>query len=121
MRVAIPISDRRVAQVFDSAPSLLVVDLNSGGRVEYFEFPAEFRSLRGRAKELAEYGVDVVICDGISHALLNMILARGIEVVEHVTGNVDEVLDAYREQQRHGPRLFRRDSASARPLHQIHG
>jgi predicted Fe-Mo cluster-binding NifX family protein len=116
MRVAMPISDRRVARTFDSAPSLLVVDVNSGGRIEFFETPARFRSLRERAKELAAFGVDVVLCDGISHALESMILSRGIEVLQHVSGNVDEVLDTYREQTRHDPRLFHRASPSVRQL-----
>lgn len=61
---------------------------------------------------------EVVLCDEISHALESMILARGIEIVQRVTGNVDEVLDTYREQKRHDHRLFHKPTSSVRQLNE---
>ncbi len=98
MRVAIPVSDHWVTPVFDNTTSILIVDLNVNGCAEYFETPVRNWSQRERAEELSGSGVDVVLCDRISHALASMILARGIDVVPHVTGNVDEVLEMYRDQ-----------------------
>ena len=119
MRVAIPISDRRVAPVVDCAPSFLVVDLKGRGRIEFFETPFRSWSQRERAEELAAYAVEVVLCDRISHALGKMILARGMAVVEHVSGNVDEVLDTYRERKKRDPRLFCRTSPSVEELGEV--
>ncbi len=98
MRVAIPLEDRRVAGILDNATMLLVVDLGQGGRSEYFQTPVRTRSRQGRANELASMGVDTVVCDGVSRILESMILTRGIAVISHVTGNVDEVLEGFHRQ-----------------------
>ena len=111
MRVAIPLSDRRVAPILDNATSILVVDLDSSGCVEYIETSLRSWPQRERADELAAYGVEVVWCDKISYALGNMILARGMEVVQHVSGNVDEVLEMYREPPQRNPRFLHQDFA----------
>ena len=106
MRVAIPLSDGLVAPILDNAGSLLIVDLGNGGRPEYLETFVTNSSIRERADELASFGVDVVLCDQVSHALESMILAHGMDVLSHVTGNVDEVLDAYRDHNRTRPSPF---------------
>jgi predicted Fe-Mo cluster-binding NifX family protein len=111
MRVAIPLSDRWVAPILDNATAILVVDLDGGGRAGYFETPLRSWTLRERAEELAAYGVEVVLCDRVSHALANMILARGMEMVQHVSGNVDEVLEAHRGPHQRDPRFLHEDSA----------
>jgi len=93
MRVATPLSGRRVAWFLDSATTLLVVDLESRGRSEYFQTPVRCRSRLERAEEFVSMGVDTVVCDRVSRTLESMILARGIALVTGVTGDVDELLE----------------------------
>ena len=95
MRVAIPISDGWVERVFDSATKLMVIDLRGGGRCEFFETPVTIRSLKERALELSAIGVDVLLCDEISHALESMIRATGIVVHTHHSGRADEVAESF--------------------------
>ena len=95
MRVAIPISDGWVERVFDSATMLMVVDLRGSGRGEFFETPVTIRSLKERALELSAMGVNVLLCDEISHALESMISAVGIVVHTHRSGRTDEVIDSF--------------------------
>jgi len=103
MRVAIPLSGRWVAPVLDTADSMLIVDLVRGQHPESMETIVRSSSMRDRAKELASFGVDVVLCHQASHALERLILAQGMEIVPNVTGNVDGVLDAYRDHNRTQP------------------
>ena len=98
MRVAIPLADRWVARILDSAEMLLVVDLRRGGRWECFQIPFQCRSLDEGAERLALMGVETVVCDELSRELESMILTRGIAVLCHVTGNADEVLEGLDEQ-----------------------
>jgi predicted Fe-Mo cluster-binding NifX family protein len=95
MRVAIPISDGWVERVFDSATMLMVIDLRGGGRGEFFETPVTIRSLKERVLELSAIGVDVLLCDEISHALESMIRAAGIMVHTHRSGRADEVAESF--------------------------
>ncbi len=49
-----------------------------------------------RARQLAELGVEVLICGAISHDLKSAMEEEGIEVKCLVRGDVNAVLDAYR-------------------------
>jgi len=92
MRVAIPVMDGRVERVFDSATTIMVIDLRDDGRADFFETALELRSMKNRASELAAMRVDVVLCDEISHALETLITAHGIEVKTKHSGRVDEAM-----------------------------
>ena len=103
MRVAIPLSDDgRVERVFDGATTLMVIDLRGGDRGEYFETPMRNRSMKERARELSAMGVDVLLCNEISHALESLIASRGIKVHTHRFGRVDEVIEAFIDRRHEG-------------------
>ncbi len=95
MRVAIPVSDGLVERVFDNSTMLMVIDFRGDGRGEFFETPVTIRSLKERALELSAIGVDVLLCDEISHALESMIRAMGIVVQTNHSGRADEVAEAF--------------------------
>ena len=104
MRVAIPESDGRVERVFDSATTLMVIDLRDGGRGNYFETPLRIRSMRNRARELSAMRVDVLLCNEISHALESLVASYGIDVQSQNAGMVDEVIQALVERHQSRPR-----------------
>ena len=88
MRVAIPLSDDgRVERVFDGATTLMVIDLRGGDRGEYFETPMRNRSMKERARELSAMGVDVLLCNEISHALESLI-ASPVRSLEYLGGKL---------------------------------
>ncbi len=97
MKVAVPEWQGRVSPVFDVAEQLLVVELDcqlGGGRV--MESLGRMAS-HDRVRRLAELGVDVLVCGAISWPLEALLTAGGIHVVPLVCGDVDEVVQAYRE------------------------
>jgi predicted Fe-Mo cluster-binding NifX family protein len=95
MRVAIPSWNDRVSPVFDAARRLVVVDVENGveqtRRQETLqeEFPTR------RVRQLAQLGVNVLICGAISRPLAALLAASGITVIPWTAGPVNEVLVAY--------------------------
>jgi predicted Fe-Mo cluster-binding NifX family protein len=84
-----------VSPVFDVARRLLVVDLRTGTEAARFEETLGESSVVGRASHVARLGVGVLICGAISWPLEQALASAGIEVIAHVCGNVEDVLDAY--------------------------
>ncbi|MBA7663724.1 hypothetical protein ES703_71771 [subsurface metagenome] len=95
MKIAIPIYNDSVSNVFDFATRLLLVDIENGKVVERCEVELKAESLPQRAGRLKNLEVGVLICGAITRALATMITASGIEVLAFVTGRVDDVLEAY--------------------------
>lgn len=95
MKLAIPVYNSSVSNVFDFANRLLLVDIESGKEINRSEVTLENRSLPQRAGQLKSLCVDVLVCGAISRLLANMLIASGIEVVPCITGDADNVLQAY--------------------------
>jgi predicted Fe-Mo cluster-binding NifX family protein len=95
MRIAIPSWNDRVSPVFDAARRLVVVDIENGlERARHQESLQEELPTR-RARQLAQLGVNVLICGAISRLLAALLAASGITLIPWTAGPVDEVLTAY--------------------------
>ncbi len=95
MKVAIPLWNECVSNVFDFAHRLLLVEIESGEEINRSEVELKTESLLQRAGQLKSLEVDVLVCGAISRALAHMVTASGIQVLPYVTGRVDDVLQAY--------------------------
>jgi predicted Fe-Mo cluster-binding NifX family protein len=105
MKIAVPVWNDSVSNVFDFAGRLLLVELDNGKELSRSEVPLRVQSLPERAGGLKQLGVNVLLCGAISRALANMVTASGIEVLPYVTGRVEEVLQAYLTGQLINPRF----------------
>ena len=94
-KIAIPICNDCVSNVFDFAANILLLDIEDGKEVGRCEIPLKSQALAQRAGQLKSLEVDVLICGAISRVLANMVIASGIEVLAYVTGRIDDVLQAY--------------------------
>lgn len=95
MRVAIPFWNDRVSPVFDAARRLVVVDVENGvERARHHQTLQEEFPTR-RVRQLAQLGVNVLICGAISRPLAALLAASGITLIPWTAGPVDEVLAAY--------------------------
>lgn len=91
-RIAIHIWRDRVAPVFDSGGLIRVWDgQEHADRVVRCPQPAL------RAEELADMGVEILICGAISRCMHDAVTARGVFVVGFVTGETDRVIAAWQE------------------------
>jgi len=59
------------------------------------EVALESQSLSQRTGQIKNLEIDVLVCGAISRVLANMVTTSGIQVLPYVTGQVDDVLQAY--------------------------
>ena len=95
MKIAVPIYNDSVSNVFDFAHRLLLVEIRNGKETTRSEVALESQLLPQRVGQLKNLEVDVLVCGAISRVLANMVTTSGIQVLPYVTGSIDDVLKAY--------------------------
>ena len=95
MKIAIPVYNESVSNVFDFAHRLLLVEIENGKEENRSEVALESKLLSQRAGQLKSLEVDILVCGAISRVLANMVTSSGIQLLPYVTGMVDDVLEAY--------------------------
>ena len=95
MKIAVPIYNDSVSNVFDFSTRLLLVDIENGKEANRSEVALESQLLPQRASQLKNLEVDILVCGAISRVLANMVTTSGIQVLPYVTGNINDVLQAY--------------------------
>jgi predicted Fe-Mo cluster-binding NifX family protein len=95
VKVAIPTWELRVSPVFDVARRLLVVDLESNAEASREEMSLDETQVARRARRVAELGVDVLICGGVSKPLEAALVSAGVRVISEICGSVEDVLRAF--------------------------
>ena len=93
--VAIPTWNGRVSPVFDTASRLLVVEVGEHGEFSRFETDIGEPFFPGKTVRLTGLGVDTLICGAISRPFATMITSAGIHLIPWISGNVEEVLQAF--------------------------
>ncbi len=94
-KIALAVWGNILSPLFDSASTVLLTDIKDGKvtarRTEALgpELPYS------RALRLSEWGVQVLICGAISVGFARTIEVYGIEVIPFISGEVQQVLDAY--------------------------
>lgn len=95
MTVAIPVFQGSVSPVFDFAQRLLVIHSPGPGLMTREELDLSAVPSLRRAAHLAEKGVRVLICGGISVQLSSMMEMKGIRIISGVAGEIGPVVRAY--------------------------
>ena len=95
-RTAVPIFMGRVSPVLDTCTQLLVVESGGKEAITRRMIPIKGGSLFERARELHKLGVGGIICGAVSDAFFNLLRESDIEMVCSIAGDVDDVIDAYR-------------------------
>ncbi len=95
MRVAFAYWDKRIAPVFDAARMLQIVEvLENKILVETKEAFLDDVPPQ-KAQFLAAQHIDLLVCGAISKPLYGMIRAIGIEIIPFVTGDLNDVMQAW--------------------------
>lgn len=95
MKAAFAIWEDRIAPVFDVARHLRVVEAAAGKVVLESEAAFSNDQPLHKALLLTELGIRTLVCGAISRPMQDMLVAYGIEVVPFISGEVDEVLQAW--------------------------
>ena len=89
--------DHRIAPVFDVARRISVIEAEAGQIQNRAQadltgaFPAQ------RVLKLVELGIETLVCGAISRPLYLMVGARGIRVIPFVSGDLENVIQAWLE------------------------
>lgn len=95
MIVALPICEKRISPIFDTAEKILVFDIRNGKIKDRHEINLDETFLPRRARILADHGIDLLICCGISKAMRSFLTARNIDVINGVIGETELVINAF--------------------------
>jgi predicted Fe-Mo cluster-binding NifX family protein len=95
MKVAIPTWRDRVSPVFDVAQQLLLVELIDAAVVSRQQVTLLETDPARRTRRLQDLQVQTVICCAVSQPLREAVVSCGIEVIDQICGNVDEIVAAY--------------------------
>ena len=95
MKIAIPTWNGRVSPVFDTASRLLVVEVEEEGECSRFETDISEHFLPSKTIRLTGLGIDTLICGAISRPLAYMITTSGIKLIPWISGQVEEVVQAF--------------------------
>jgi len=95
MKTALTIWGNRISPVFDSANTLLIVEIKNQQVCSRRYEPFYPHSSSRLAERLADLDIEVLICGAISELPANIIEFAGVKLISFITGSVDEVLDAY--------------------------
>jgi predicted Fe-Mo cluster-binding NifX family protein len=99
MKTAFAVWNNRMAPVFDVARRVIVIDPAAAGRGVQTQVLLTGDPPLQKALQLSELGVDCLVCGAISRPLKAVLMARGIQVVACVAGDVQAVIDAWRDRE----------------------
>ena len=95
MKAAFTVWNNRIAPLFDVARQIHVVESDQGRIVAQSNVSLDHQMAAFKARQLAEMGVETLVCGAISRTLQNMVAAYGIELVAFINGDLEEVIDAW--------------------------
>lgn len=95
MKLALTVWNGRISPVFDVCREALVVDIERGVVVSSSVHGLEGGTDFDRVGRLSGMGVETLICGAISRPLHRELLARHVEVIGFVAGDVGAVLAAF--------------------------
>jgi predicted Fe-Mo cluster-binding NifX family protein len=96
MRVAFATWNGRIAPLFDVTRLLHVVDTAGRQVVRESEESLDEQAPAARAAHLADLGIHALVCGAISRSQEALILAHGLKVVPFVSGELPDVVAAWR-------------------------
>ena len=95
MRIAISHQQGRISPVFDVGARILLVDIQNGRTVRRNERALVQMDSLARARQVSQFGVELLICGAISWPLENALSSMGVQVAACICGPVEAVIKAY--------------------------
>jgi len=95
MKIALSIWKDCISTVFDSADQLLIFEPDGTSGYKRTTIKLIATDVQGRASEMREQRIDVLICGAISRPLENLLSSVGMRVFAFVRGPVEDVWAAY--------------------------
>jgi predicted Fe-Mo cluster-binding NifX family protein len=87
--------DNRVAYRLDCADTIVVAKKDRKGTVQLEETALSERDAIRRVQQIADLGIETLICGAVSGFVFRMFQHHGIQVIGGVIGNAQDVLNHY--------------------------
>jgi len=94
MKIALSAWKGYISTVFDTADQMLVLEIDGADGQKRTMVKLSTGDAAGRANQIKEMQIDVLICGAISRPLETSLISLGIKVHAFVRGPVEEVLAA---------------------------
>ena len=106
MKVALAVWNGRIAPVLDVAGTLRVLEIHDG-RIEGEETLSvkPGTGIWGRVSAIRDTGADVLVCGAVSGPVHRMLVDGGMDVRPFISGDSEEVLQAFMSNMLHEPRF----------------
>ncbi len=98
MKLALSIWNQRIAPVFDSSRTVMILDVVNGEYREEDPLDLGGTNLELRAQRLEERGVQELICGAISCEAEQRVAEREIRLHPFIAGSIDSVLQGWQQQ-----------------------
>jgi predicted Fe-Mo cluster-binding NifX family protein len=95
MKAALTIWNERISPVFDTAVSILLVDIEDQKCTPCGNIDLCDMSPNEKVHKLKTAGVEVLICGAVSNLFARLLTGENIDLVPWVSGKTDAVLDAF--------------------------
>jgi predicted Fe-Mo cluster-binding NifX family protein len=97
VRVAVSNWEGRISPLFDVTDHVLLVEIEGGKQRTREQVLLTTEDPLKRACFFVQVGVEVIICGSISKTMKRALMSEGIEVISHISGGVEEAVEAYIE------------------------
>ena len=97
MRIAVPIWENRISPVLDTASRLLIIEIEDQKEASRFETLLDEQDIYRRCLRIQGLGINTLICGAISCPFLRLLMASNIKIIYGISGNTEDVLEAYFE------------------------
>ena len=97
MKIALSAWKDYISTVFDTADQLLVLDIDEADGHKRTMVKLNPADVAGRANQIKEMQIDVLICGAVSRPLEASLISLGIRVHGFVRGPVEDVLTAFQD------------------------
>ncbi|MBN1551571.1 hypothetical protein JW979_08885 [bacterium] len=95
MRIGLPVWEKRISPVFDSASTMWIACSGSGNDYHWETHDLPEGPMIYRIQKLLQLNIDVLICGAVSRCCLQLLNGYGFQVVNWVCGDADEVVKAF--------------------------
>jgi predicted Fe-Mo cluster-binding NifX family protein len=104
--LAIPVFRARVAPVLDWCSKIIIVPEAGASVASSRQIDVVEQNSLGLMRTLREQGIKTLICGALSPEMLNYGESIGLRIIHGVAGDIEEVLQAYREQKLDRPQYW---------------
>ena len=104
--LAIPVFRARVAPVLDWCSKIIIIPEEGADAAAGRQIDVMKENVFRQMQTLREQGIKTLICGALSPEMLNYGESIGLRIIHGIAGDIDEVLQAYREQKLDQPKYW---------------